>query len=152
VSRYFLSVCRHGGIGLAALTFASLACAGGGARADSPLTVTDAWVAPVNEVGRDLPLLATLKNDGSQADALMRIRCPVVNFTEKHTVDRGEGAPAMRAIPSIPVAAGSTVVLKPTEYHVMLLQTRQPIKAGDRFKCTLVFQKAGAIEAEVEAR
>jgi hypothetical protein len=58
----------------------------------------------------------------------------------------------MRPISSIPVPASSTVVLKPTEFHVMLLQIRQPLAVGERFKCTLVFQKAGAIETEVEVR
>jgi copper(I)-binding protein len=58
----------------------------------------------------------------------------------------------MRAISSIPIPAGSTVIMKPTEYHVMLLQTRQPLTVGERFNCALVFQKAGTIETEVEVR
>jgi periplasmic copper chaperone A len=116
------------------------------------LVVSDAWVPAVDEVGRDVPLLAAIRNEAEVPDALMRIRCPVANFFEKHTVDRGEGAPAMRPISAIPIPAGATVVLKPSEYHLMLLQIRQPLAAGERFKCTLVFQKAGAIETEVEVR
>jgi len=116
------------------------------------LIVSDAWVPAADEVGRDIPLLAAIKNETGAPDALMRVRCPVANFSEKHTVDRGEGSPAMRAISSIPVPAGSTVMLKPSEYHVMLLQIRQPLAVGGHFNCTLVFQKAGAIETEVEVR
>jgi copper(I)-binding protein len=116
------------------------------------LTVSDAWVPATDEVGRDVPLLVAIRNETDSPDALMRVRCPVANFFEKHTVDRGEGAPAMRPISSIPIPAGSTVVLKPTEYHVMLLQIRQPLAVGGRFNCTLIFQKAGALEAEVEVR
>jgi copper(I)-binding protein len=67
-------------------------------------------------------------------------------------VDRGEGAPAMRSVSSIPIAAGSTTVLKPDGYHIMLLQTRQPLAAGDRFTCAIAFQKAGTIETEVSVR
>jgi periplasmic copper chaperone A len=114
--------------------------------------VSDAWVPAIDEVGRDVPLLVAIRNETDSPDALMRVRCPVANFFERHTVDRGEGAPAMRPISSIPVPASSTVVLKPTEYHVMLLQIRQPLGVGEHFKCTLVFQKAGAIETEVEVR
>ena len=114
--------------------------------------VTDAWVPAVDQVGRDIPLLMTIRNNNNAGDALMRVRCPVANFSERHTVDRGEGAPAMRSVPSIPIAAGSTVVLKPTEYHVMLLQTTQLLQPGERFKCAVVFQKAGTIETEVEVR
>jgi copper(I)-binding protein len=97
-------------------------------------------------------LLVAIRNETDSPDALMRVRCPVANFFEKHTVDRGEGAPAMRPISSIPIPAGSTTVLKPTEYHVMLLQIRQPLAVGGRFNCTLIFQKAGALETEVEVR
>jgi copper(I)-binding protein len=116
------------------------------------LIVSDAWVPTIDEVGRDVPLLVAIRNETDFPDALMRVRCPVANFFEKHTVDRGEGAPAMRPISSIPVPASSTVVLKPTEHHVMLLQIRQPLAVGEHFKCTLIFQKAGAIETEVEVR
>jgi periplasmic copper chaperone A len=116
------------------------------------LVVSDAWVPAADEVGRDLPLLVAIRNEADFPDALMRVRCPVANFFEKHTVDRGEGSPAMRPISSIPVPASSTVVLKPDAYHVMLLQIRQPLAVGEHFKCTLVFQKAGSIETEVEVR
>ncbi|MGY3450660.1 copper chaperone PCu(A)C [Bradyrhizobium sp. USDA 4353] len=116
------------------------------------LTLSDAWVPAAPEVGRDIPLSLTIKNDTTSPEALMRVRCPIANFSERHTVDRGEGAPAMRSIPNIPIAAGSTLVLLPTAYHVMLLQTREPLEPGKRFSCTIVFQKAGSIETEVEVR
>ena len=109
------------------------------------------WV-PAVEIGRDVPLLLTIRNETSSPDALTRVSCPIANFSEKHIVDRGEGAPAMRAISSIPVSANSTIVLKPTEYHVMLLQTRQTLAIGESFSCALVFQKAGTIETSVQVR
>jgi hypothetical protein len=101
------------------------------------------------KAGGDLPLLMTIKNEADTSDSLLRVRCPVANFSEKHIVDRGEGAPAMRSIAAIPIAANSTIVLKPDGYHVMLLQTRQPLTEGETFTCAVVFQKAGTIETEV---
>ena len=111
--------------------------------------ISNAWVA-AEQVGGNVALSMTIKNEADVADALLRVRCPVANFSEKHTVDRGEGSPAMRAIPSIPIAASSTTVLKPDAYHVMLLQTRQTLAAGEAFNCSIVFQKAGTIETEVK--
>jgi periplasmic copper chaperone A len=116
------------------------------------LTLSEAWVPAAAEVGRDIPLLVTIRNDTTAPEALLRVRCPIANFSERHIVDRGEGAPAMRAVPNIPISAGSTLVLQPTTYHVMLLQTREPLEPGKRFTCTIVFQKAGSIETEVEVR
>jgi len=78
------------------------------------------------------------------------VRCPVANFSEKHTVDRGEGAPAMRAVNSIPIPAGKTTELKRDGHHIMLLQTRQKLVDGETFTCAVVFQKAGTRETEVQ--
>lgn len=112
--------------------------------------ISDAWVHAAEQVGGNVALSMTIKNEADVVDALLRVRCPVANFSEKHTVDRGEGSPAMRAIPSIPIAASSTTVLKPDAYHVMLLQTRQTLAAGEAFNCSIVFQKAGTKETEVK--
>ena len=109
--------------------------------------ISDAWAHAAEQVGGNVALSMTIKNEA----ALLRVRCPVAHFSEK-TVDRGEGSPAMRAIPSIPIAASSTTVLKPDAYHVMLLQTRQTLAAGEAFNCSIVFQKAGTIDTEVKVR
>lgn len=116
------------------------------------LKVSNAWTLPADSEGGDLPLLMTITNDTDSADALVRVRCPVANFAEKHTVDRGEGAPAMRTISAIPIAAKSTVELKKDGYHVMLLQVRQILAPGATFNCSIVFQKAGTIETEVHVK
>lgn len=119
-----------------------------GAAAEA-VKISKASVSPAEHAGGDLPLLMTITNETENADALVRVRCPVANFTEKHTVDRGEGSPAMRAVSAIPIAANSTIVLKRDGYHVMLLQTRQVLAEGETFTCAVVFQKAGTVETEV---
>jgi periplasmic copper chaperone A len=112
--------------------------------------VTNARVPASDEVGIDLPLAMTIRNDATEADAILRVRCPFANFSEKHTVDRGEGAPAMREIKSIPIPENKTIELKRDGYHVMLLQTRQKLVDGETFTCAVVFQKAGTKETEVQ--
>ena len=135
------------------LATVTLVCLGqiAGARCEK-LTVSDGWVQAADEVGIDIPLYLAVRNEVDSPDALLRARCPVTNFSEKHIVDHGEGAPAMRSIPSIPIPANTTVVLNAGEYHVMLLQTRRPLAVADRFVCVLVFQKAGTVETEVVVR
>ena len=119
---------------------------------EAALKVADAWVPTTEKVGADVPLSLTIQNESGAEDTLLRIRCPVANFTERHTVDHGEGAPAMRSVRSIPVAASGATTLKADGYHIMLLQTRQPLAAGDKFTCAIDFQKAGTIETEVNVR
>jgi copper(I)-binding protein len=122
----------------------------GFAAAGDALQVTNARVPASDEVGIDLPLVMTIMNDATEADAILRVRCPFANFSEKHTVDRGEGAPAMREIKAIPIPENKTVELKRDAYHVMLLQTRQKLVDGETFTCAVVFQKAGTKETEVQ--
>lgn len=116
------------------------------------LKVTGAWVPATDEAGADVPLLVTVLNSAATEDALLRVRCPVANFTERHTVDRGEGAPAMRSVRSIPIVGSGTTELKPDGFHIMLLQTRQPFAAGEKFVCSIDFQRAGTIETEVNVK
>ena len=101
------------------------------AAAGDAFQVTNARVAASDEIGIDLPLEMTIRNDAAEADALLRVRCPFANFAEKHTVDRGEGAPAMREIKSIPIPENKTTELKQDGYHVMVLQTRQKLVNGE---------------------
>ena len=129
---------------------AGFGLAPGFAAAGDALQVTSARVPASDEIGIDLPLLMTIRNDAAEADAILRVRCPFANFSEKRTVDRGEGAPAMREIKSIPIPENRTIELKRDGYHVMLLQTRQKLVAGEAFTCAVVFQKAGTKETEVQ--
>ena len=141
-----------GRLGFAAigLVAAGLWLTPGFAAAGDALQVTSARVRASDQIGIDLPLLMTIRNDTAEADAILRVRCPFANFSEKHAVDRGEGAPAMRVVKSIPIPEDKTTELKQDGYHVMLLQTRQKLVDGETFTCAVVFQKAGIKETEVQ--
>src|SRR5258708_18324173 len=97
-----IAPCGRSGLLSVGLVAVGLWLTPGFAAAGDALQVTNARVPASDEVGIDLPLLMTIRNDTTEADAILRVRCPFANFSEKHTVDRGEGAPAMRAVKSIP--------------------------------------------------
>jgi copper(I)-binding protein len=46
----------------------------------------------------------------------------------------------MRAVPGIELPAGKTVELKPGGLHVMLMDLKQPLAAGDSVALTLVVE------------
>jgi periplasmic copper chaperone A len=127
---------------VSASTILSPAFAGG-------LTVESAWVSPNDQAGADVGLYMTIKNDADAPDALIRAACPFANFSEKRTVDVGEGGLADRAIPNIPVPAHATLTMTAKSYHVGLLQTRDKLAAGQSFTCNLSFRGAGAMEVKV---
>lgn len=131
------------------LTLAGLLAAVTGPALAASLEVSGAWVPPAEATGADVPLYFTVENGGGAADALLRVRCPVAHFTEKRTVDKGEGGTAHREVNSIPVPADASLRLQPEGFHVVLLQTTQPLRAGDTFSCALSFKEAGRREVEV---
>ncbi len=120
--------------------------------APAGLELSDAWVAPTDRKGGDVPLYVTVANVGGQPDTLLRVRCPVAQFTEKRTVDRGEGGTASREVRSIPIPADHTLILEPHGFHIMLLQTTQPLLQGDTFSCALTFEQAGSKEVVVAVK
>lgn len=132
-------------IGLA--TVAALAAAPAYA---TDIVVSDASVPPNGDVGSNSVLSMTVTNGGADADALVRAACPFANFSEKRTVDRGEGAPSAREIRNIPVPAHTTLRLGPHGYHVLLLQTREKLMAGGGYECSLSFRKAGPMRIQVK--
>ena len=145
-----LGLSRHRACGRAALKLAPLAwiIAAGAARADD-IAISDAWTPPNAEVGSDAVLGMVVTNDGADADALMRVSCPVANFSEKRQIDIGEGGKSARAIHDIPIAAKSKVVLNGAGFHVALLQTRQKLERGDEFQCSISFRRSGAVQVQV---
>jgi copper(I)-binding protein len=116
---------------------------GGGA-----VKISDAWVHAATQVGGDVTLSMTIKNEADVADALLRVRCPVRELLRETYGRSRRRISAMRAIPSIPIAAASTTVLKPDAYHIML-QTRHTLAAGEALNCSIVFQNA-TIDTEVK--
>jgi copper(I)-binding protein len=139
-----------GASGRSALRLAALAwlAAAGAAQAED-IVVSDAWTPPNAEVGSDAVLGMVVTNDAADADALVRVSCPVANFSEKRQIDIGEGGKSARAIHDIPIAAKSKLVLNAAGFHVALLQTREKLEQGQEFECTVSFRRAGAVQVPV---
>lgn len=119
------------------------------ARAQSAIEVSNAWTPASAQARVDAPLYMMIANRSDGPDSLVRVRCPVADFAEKHATDRGEGGYAMREVKAIAIPAGATVTLAPRGFHLMLLHTKQALQPGETFTCSVVFQKAGAVPVEV---
>jgi copper(I)-binding protein len=89
-----------------------------------------------------------MKAAAGKGDRLIAASSPVAGSVEMHSNTMDGGVARMRRVDAIPVAGGSSVVLGPSGYHVMLMDLKQPLKEGDLLKLTLVFEKAGPIEVE----
>jgi protein SCO1/2 len=85
-------------------------------------------------------------------DRLIGLASPVAGKAELHTHLDENGVMQMRVVEGgLAVPAGRKIELKPGGLlHVMLMDLKQPLKAGDSFPLTLTFEKAGARDTTVK--
>lgn len=115
---------------------ASLAFAGA-VHAQS-VTVTAPWVRATAAQQKATGAFMQLK---SAADArLIEVRCVAAGVVEVHEMAMEGDMMKMRAVTGLDLPAGKLVELKPGGYHVMLMDLKQPIKAGDAVPLTLVVE------------
>lgn len=112
------------------------------------VTVAHPWARatpPGAKVGAAYLEIAAAKQG---ADALIAARAEVAGRVEIHTHKHEDGIMKMQQIERLPVAAGQSVVLKPSGDHIMLMDLKKPLVEGDLLPITLVFEKAGEITVE----
>jgi copper(I)-binding protein len=150
---------------------------GGAARAQTPtITASNAWArrAPamgsmgkmgsMDKMGSDKggmsqmggggngAVYMTLTNSGSQVEALVSASSDAAQTVELHEVKNDGGVMKMRPVKSIPVPAKGKVELKPGGYHIMLLDLKRDLKAGEKVAVTLKFEHGGEMQVEAAVR
>ena len=61
------------------------------------------------------------------------------------------GVAKMRQVTGgLEIKPGETVELKPGSLHAMFVGLKKPLSAGDHFKATLVFEKAGPVSVDYD--
>jgi copper(I)-binding protein len=111
------------------------------------LTITQPWsraTAPGAAIGA---AYFEIVNAGA-VDTLLRIKSPIARQVEMHTSYTEGGIMRMRPVTSIGVPARGRVRFEPSGLHVMLIDLVRPLRKGDRFRLTLVFQHAGPVHVE----
>jgi hypothetical protein len=92
--------------------------------------VTDAWARPALQGQTATGAFMSLKSaDGAR---LIGAASPVAGVVEIHEMVMEGSVMRMRAIAGLDLPAGRSVELKPGGYHVMLMDLKRPLKAGER--------------------
>lgn len=87
--------------------------------------------------------------------SLVAAASPLAERVEIHSMSMDGGVMRMRPMQRLELPAGKTVKLAPNGIHLMLVELKRPLKAGDKIPLSLTVQTAGAapttlkIEAEV---
>lgn len=126
-----------------------------GAATAQTVTVADAWVRATVAAQRATGAFLKLTVQGADA-TLIAASSPVASVTQIHEMAMSEGVMRMREVTGgVPLKAGQSFELKPGGYHIMMMDLKQPVKAGDRVPLTLIFKQANGqqmttqVDAEV---
>lgn len=76
-------------------------------------------------------------------DKLIGASSPVSERVEIHTMTNDNDIMRMRKIDELALPADKIVTMSPDGYHLMLMNLKEPLKAGAEFPITLKFEKAG---------
>lgn len=112
--------------------------------------VKDAWVRAT--VAQQKATGAFMQLTARADTRLVELKSPVAGVVELHEMAMEKDVMKMRAIPGLPLSAGKTVELKPGSYHVMLMDLKGPVKAGDVVPLTLVFEGRGGQRETLEVK
>lgn len=104
---------------------------------------------PTPPGGRTGAAYFSVSNKGSSQDRLLRASSPRAAAVELHSMSMDGNVMRMRSVPAVALPAGATVKLEPGGLHAMLTGLKQPLKAGERFPMTLVFEKSGSVTVEI---
>ena len=95
----------------------------------------------------------TIKNNGSTPDRLIEGSSDVSSKFELHEMKMENGIAKMRPVRGgLEIKPSETVEFKPGSLHVMFAGLKKPLSAADKFKATLVFEKAGPVGVEYDVR
>lgn len=92
-----------------------------------------------------------IENKGT-ADQLIAASSPVAGEMQLHTMAMDGNVMKMREVKAIDVPANGSVDLKPGGLHLMFMDIKTPLKAGEAVPVKLKFQKAGEVEIKVPVR
>ncbi|MBF0623798.1 MAG: copper chaperone PCu(A)C [Magnetococcales bacterium] len=139
------------------LTLLLLAPAGSGwaqGHGDHPagIMADQAWARASAGNATNGAAYMALTNHTAQDDRLVAARAKVSKSVELHTHIDDNGVMRMRQVPDIALPQGKTVTLEPGGLHVMFMGLNAPLKEGDAFDLTLVFDKAGEVTTKVTVK
>jgi periplasmic copper chaperone A len=89
-----------------------------------------------------------IENKGA-ADSLVSATSPIAGEVQLHEMAMDGNVMKMRQVKDIVVPAGGTVELKPGGMHIMFMNIKAPLKAGEAVPVKLKFAKAGEVEVKM---
>lgn len=115
------------------------------------LSIDDVWAKSGQPGTAPSAAFMEIKNKGA-ADKLISAQCEAAKFTELHNVKMIDGTMKMYQVSAIDIPANGALNLKSGSYHIMLIDLKRPLVAGETVPIQLKFEKAGDVTVEAKIK
>lgn len=120
--------------------------------AHSTIKVSTAWsreLPPTAPVGA---AFMSIENHSDQPDRLISADSSIADITELHAHMHEGDVMRMVKVEAIDVPAHGQLTLEPGGYHIMLIDLKKPLVAGEQLPLTLQFEHAGQVDVIVDIK
>jgi periplasmic copper chaperone A len=128
----------------------AIALAAASLSVNAQTAVKEAWVRGTVDAQKATGMFAQITS--TAGGKLVAASSPVAGVVEIHEMVMEGNVMKMRAIPGLDLPVGKAVDLKPGGYHVMLMDLKQPLKAGETVVVTLVIEGKDGKRESVEVK
>ena len=115
------------------------------------MTIENAWARATPPGAKTAAGYMVLRNSGA-ADRLIGAASPAAERVEMHTTVRDGDIARMREVKNYAIPANDRFELKPGSAHLMLVNPKAPLTAGQKVPVVLKFEKAGEVKTEIVVR
>jgi copper(I)-binding protein len=111
--------------------------------------ITQPWARATPKGASSAAAYMTVTNNASAPDRVSCVASDASGECQIHNMTMEGGVMKMRPVEGgLEIKPGETVTLKPSGFHVMLLNLKHPLVQGKEVKVTLKLEQAGSIDVE----
>jgi copper(I)-binding protein len=116
------------------------------------VSVRDAWVREAPPGVAVMTGYMVLQNNTSRPQILLAARSPGFETVMIHRTVARKGLTGMEHVPQVELLAHANLLFAPGGYHLMLLNPKRTLRAGDRVDIVLEFRGGFALPVVYEVR
>ncbi len=141
------------GVFLKVLISLTLGLAAPVASADSgEIRIRDAWVQAAPPNVKVLAAYLEISNNGGKPEILVNVSSPAFDQVGIHRSVMHGNMAHMEHLKELAIPPHASVTLKPGGLHLMLMDAKKPIHAGDSIPMTLTFKNGGKVAVTATVR
>ncbi len=119
---------------------------------DAAVQVLDPWVQAAPPQAKVLAAYLELRSTGTEARTLRGASSPAFERVEIHRTVIANQIARMEPVTQLEIAPGSSLRMQPGGLHLMLINPRQRLQAGDSVSLSLQFKNGGTVAVLAKVR